>query len=332
MNQSIADPKATKHPGKLTLIALGAALMLFTVQSASAQISDNQVGAKVAATAGPEDFGTNRFELIDTGVISERLEAYNVNDRNDYAYSRVFVQADEAAYGASSFAAGVATSYTAISKSFVFTAQSAGNYVLDTSLYAGSLDTSRGGDATGSGRAGISWNLTVDGRTLQWAEITTSFDGSQGSVTKNGTVNFDGYNSLANGQGSVASWNSTTISSDLGFLSAGQSQQFSFNMSTYAHTDYTGYSSELGLSCYGNIATTEYLSTGCGSSTVSFGDPSIFSGGNSDPYNSNLAYLSQAVINPVLVSAVPEPGEWAMMIAGLFVVGIMSRKRATSRL
>jgi hypothetical protein len=332
MNQSIANPTATKHPGKITLVAFGAALLFLTVQSASAQLSDNQVGAKVAATAGPEDFGTNRFGPINTGVISEHLQAYNNNDRNDYAYSKVFVQADEAAYGASSFASGVATSYTSLYKSFVFTAESAGNYVLDTSLYAGSLDTSRGGEATGSGGANISWSLAVNGRTLQWADITTSFDGSQGTVTKNGTVSFDGYNALANGQGSVASWNNTAISSDLGFLSAGQSQQFSFNMTTYAYTDYTGYSSELGLSCYGNIATTEYLSTGCGSSTVSFGDPSIFSGGNSDPYNSNLAYLSQAVINPVLVSAVPEPGEWAMLIAGLFVVGVMSRKRATSRL
>jgi hypothetical protein len=320
----------TTHPGKPKALAFAAFLALITSQNTFAAITLSEVsgGAYANAQGAPTD--SLGFSPVTTGSIygSVTSQSSASSNSNNYATSRVFANAGGPQYGGSSFSAGVATTNGNLQKTITFQATQTGNYSLTTFLYGGSLGSSIAGIATGSGQASYYWGVSVGGAEILASSVTADFNsGGGGQVTANGAT-LAGFSTSTSLTSAYASWSGTSLTTQLGLLQANDSVNISFYMGTSASSDYQ-FNGALDPSGYGSCDTsysrTEIAYSGCGASRVSFGDPlSIDGGSNQD--QTNLAFGS-AVLDFQAVSAVPEPGEWAMMLTGLLAVGAIAKKK-----
>jgi hypothetical protein len=322
--------KARIHPGRPAQIAVAAFVFLAFCQPVSAQLSNQWVGGKFSGYAGVEP-QINQAHVTTTGVLSNYLSFYDTGPDN-YAYSQHFAEIDGPSYGVSSFAAGISRSTSNVGKRLTYTAEATGTYSLSTFIEAGSLDVTAMGGAAGSGSAGFEWSIQINddlyaAQSQVDLNFTTASTGSS-SITSSFTTPFNDYTeafSLTNGL--LVSWSGTTLSNVWqGFLNAGESVDVTFLASSYALANFSDVNSTFGIGCYGNISNIfGEVASPCGSSTVSFGDPAVFSSPQGNIRH--LAYLSNTVFDFTPTTAVPEPGEWAMMLAGLGTVGLIARRR-----
>jgi hypothetical protein len=318
--------KARIHPGRPAQIAVAAFVFLVGTQSVFSQVSNQFVAGKVNATAGSE--AVSNAYTSSTTALDNSTYLGDGGDAN-YAIARHYAEIDGAGYGVSSFAAGVATSYASVYKAFTFTAQSTGNYSLSTFLDQGSLDSTAAGGVTGFGSSQFDWYVEVNGSIVISQHLETSFDTSTGGTfSPSSNLALFGYSESSNSNGVLAQWRPTTFENVWqGFLSAGETVDFAFGATSSSTANYSGVgsSTEIGFGCYGNLFTVN-SEVACGSSTSSFGDPAQYS--SQGGAIRNLAYLNASeVLDITLVSSVPEPGEWAMMLAGLGTVGLIARRR-----
>jgi hypothetical protein len=321
------------NPGRVSTLAFAAFIAVVSSQAANAAIVSQSASGETFAFTPTETNGPNALGPIPTGSIYQNASA--IGSDGAYGYGRIFVEADGPRYGGSSFAAGVGSNGSGtLLKEFTFQAEQAGTYSLSTFLYGGSLATGLSGNSTGTGQAAYNWQLTVNGVTEQITKINVAYDGTIASLTQGGNVTLTDFATSNNGSSVEASWGGTTIETSLGVLSAGQSVTIGFALSTFAQSNYSfssgagsdnyGYGYGFGCGTFG--LPTEDSASSCGYSTVSFGDPSLISG-NPFEQTGNVAYLSSSVLNFQAVSPIPEPGEWAMMMSGLAVVGLMAKRR-----
>jgi hypothetical protein len=314
------------HPGRPAQIAVAAFLLLAFSQPAISQLSNQAVGGKYAGHAGVEP-STTQVSSSTTGAISIQ-QSYSDFGSDNYAHTAIFGAVDSPAYGVSSYVAGVGSSYASFYKHLTYTAEASGTYSLSTFLEAGSVDVTLAGGAVGNGSAGFDWNLLVNGESVAAVTVSAQFNptgvSSFNSASPTTLTDYLEHVGLA-GEGLLATWGATTLSNVWqGFLNTGESVELDFYATSVAYGNFTDVNSAFGFGCYGNILTVSG-ETACGSATVSFGDPAIFS----SPQGGirNLAYLSDTVFDFTPTTAVPEPGEWAMMLAGLGTIGLMARRR-----
>jgi hypothetical protein len=322
--------KLSAHPGKPKALACAAFLALITSQNTFAAITLSEVSGIVSA--GAQGALTKSIEYSpQTGVIADSATSQTTASGSyNYATSRIFANSPGPEYGGSSFAAGAANTFGNIRKDITFQATQTGNYSLTTYLYGGYLESSIAGVATGFGKATYNWGVSVGGIEVLASGVSAKFDSSGISqVTTSGTA-LAGFSESMTASGAYASWSGTSLTTQLGLLQANDSVNISFYMATFAASTYQ-FNSSSNPSGYGSCGSTffpavELNVSGCGSSRVSFGDPLSINGGVNEG-QTNLAF-GNAVLNfePV-VSAVPEPGEWAMMLSGLIVVSAIAKKK-----
>jgi hypothetical protein len=324
--------RTLKNPGRISLLAFAAFVAVVSSQTANSAIISQSASGETFAYSPLEVNGPNPQGPISTGSIYQNASATGVDGA--YGYSRIFVEADGPRYGGSSFAAGL-DSYGSgtIHKEFTFQADQAGIYSLSTFLYGGNISTGLSGNATGTGQAAYNWQLTVNGVARQSTNINLGFNGTTTTFVSGGNVVLSDFSTSNNGSSIAANWGGTTIETSLGVLNANQTVTIGFDLNTFAASNYSFSSGSgsggdygYGYGCGTFGLANEQSASGCGSSSVSFGDPSLIS---LTPFDQtgNVAYLSSSVLNFQAVSPIPEPGEWAMMMSGLAVVGLMARRR-----
>jgi hypothetical protein len=304
------------HPGKPSQIAFAVVVCLAVSQQAFANITSNDgsgivsataQGATSVTTAGPVSSGT-----INSSVTEGSFQ--------DFAGARNFLEIDGARYGGSSYAAGTSSSFSEMYKKFVFTAEFAGNYTMNSYIYGGRLTSAATGGATGSGSASYLWDLSVNGTSQHSSAVSVFNDGANSSTSATGDVPIGGVNFSNTAFSQSASWQGSSVDTNIGYLGAGDSVTVTFFLSTSSQADYAlnapdYYNNFNSYGCqYGGL---------CAGSAVAFGDPSAFYG-NADNYNT--LYTSAGVF-AFEVAAIPEPGEWAMMLVGLASVGAIARRR-----
>jgi PEP-CTERM motif len=303
----------------------------------------NMAGAQIvsqSALAGVESYApfTPAVRIVEgpisAGTISLNGDTEALYAAGAYAFSSVFVEADGPRYGASSFAAGAGgLSRSTVIKEFTFRAQQAGIYSLSSFINGGSLSTSFLAGASGSGWSVFNWNLSIDGQLQQRTAFSVAVGPNSypytGPFQSAGNATLSNFVSSASDNRVSASWGDTTISTSLGFLSASQEVKVGFELSTQAFANFTSLSGNL-TDCGTRSLPNEQRVNACGFSTVSFGDPSIIDGFSDPDTIANIAYLSPNVFDITAVTPVPEPSEWAMMLAGLAAVGFVARRRGTT--
>jgi PEP-CTERM motif len=319
--------KARIHPGRPAQIAVAAFVFLITAQAAFSQTLTNQsVYGKLIGSAGVGDNTASAGTSIN-GPISVSQSWYDEGPDN-YSYSHFFGSTYDAAFGVSSFAAAMSFSGASVFRGFTFTADATGTYSLSTMIDAGSLDITTAGGTSGNGSAYFDWSVNVNGVEVARRGLTGVFETgvSPASFTQTAGFSLDNYVQVSNSNGLLARWDSTTLANVWqGFLYAGESVDVAYSAVSSTLANFTGVNSELGIGCYGNIQTTFEVPLPCAASTVSFGDPAVFTSQQGN--GGHLAYLSSTVFDFTPTTAVPEPGEWAMMLAGLGTVGLIARRR-----
>jgi hypothetical protein len=314
--------KAKDLPGRPAQIAFAAVVFLIGTQPVFAQIVTNpSVTGKLNGSVGAEAI-TYFAETTTNGEIQQR-QIWSDEGPN-YSSSSHFGSAFNSAYGVSSFAAGISNSYSSMSGSYTLTAEATGNYSLSTFIDGGSLDITNF-DALGNGSASFSWYINVNGVDVIARNLSGTFDSatSTSSFTQSAGFSLQNYTQTTSSNGLLAKWSGTTLANVWqGFLSVGESIDVTYYANSYAFANFPNASSFLGVGCGGNISNLFEVPFPCGASTVSFGDPASFTNSQG-----NIGHIAVSDFEFTPTTAVPEPGEWAMMLAGLGTVGLIARRR-----
>jgi hypothetical protein len=206
-------------------------------------------------------------------------------------------------FALSAQANGVSRSSADYSFNYSFTnlAATAQQYTLSGTIFAGAVDflsRSYNPASQESGSGGFGWYLSFNGNNVATTKGVFSQlpDGSTGAFLSQTGVSLTNYVQGTTG----ISWSDTAYSAELGQLAPGASGTFSIYAKAFAETYFSSSESY------------EYADYASGF-RATFGDP----------YSSGSAFeLTSAQV----VSAVPEPGGWAMLLAGLAVVAGISRR------
>jgi hypothetical protein len=241
-------------------------------------------------------------------------------------------------YALGSHAIGIyGDGFARIANNYSFQILTSGTYAIDSFITAGFIQQNPGfGQAwIRTGTPGITansyfkWVLEADsddsfsrftsGAGMQsfWFNGKTTFDPRSSGIRLSNYREDDGF----------TSWGDTHIISNLGFLAAGSTLNLQLTAETRAQTysiagmNGSNPNFECGALQANNSNPLRPYSF-CGTNTVSFGDPLSLNGGGNQVF-------SGGIPNLILVSAVPEPAEWLMLIAGIAVV-VRAGKRQRS--
>jgi hypothetical protein len=326
------------HPGIPAAIAIAAFTFFAGLSTAAAQVSNNSVsgGAGVSGVSGYFTDSTP-FPLL-TGSFSSSRTLFEPDYQNTYARVNAYSDVAGPVFYASSFASGAAGSAGAsIYKEFTLTAQQSGQYSMNSFLASGYLTAAlRDTDLYyGNGKASFDWSVYVNNN-----QVNNSYFDAR---VENGISVVEGYSTFAfnafqkrelAGLASVA-WADTNVTTDLGYLNAGESVNILMTFGTSSQANYYSYDPDLTSDeAYGCPTTTladGVAASNCGFSATSFGDPSIIDASFGTLALRNSIYSMPSGLQLAVTSAIPEPAEWAMMLAGLSVVaGLAKRRRKAS--
>jgi hypothetical protein len=329
---SFVSPCQSIHPGKKSAIAFAALMTLVCASEAFANtgtpaatvISQSASGSFKTSAIG-DAYAAGTFNPITSGTLAESNNLFGSG--NSYAYSSIYAETTGSNYGSAAFAAGLADAQNILHKEFTFHINTAGIYSLDTLLNSGYAGTNRSFYAGGTGEASFNWTLSVNGNILKSTSATVfqGFDYGTFSVTTGGNVALNSFNTLYG----RASWDATTVFTDIGFQNANTDVTVAFDLTTSANANYEilpFYVPSYG-SCF--TVTNPVIGEGkindCGSSSVSFSDPTFINGPGA-----NQAFLG-GIPTLTEISPVPEPAEWMMLLSGMaLVTSIAKRRRARS--
>jgi hypothetical protein len=304
------------HPGKPSLIALASFALVFFASTSQAAITFN-TGSSVARANSLGSSGQMEDSSTGTsGLLRDNAQSGNVSGPN-FADASTWLQLDFATYDAASFAKGTASASSEVTRTFKFTADNAGTYSMNSLIYGGNLASARAGNATGSGEAYYAWELKVNDELRHFSTTRVSENGTSSARSTSGDLGV----TFANRAGyESARWGRTNLATPIGYLDVGDMVDVSFKLSTYSIANYIMPAGNVFSGIYGFPC---FLNGDCGGSAVSFGDPSFLFG---NATSNNQLYTSTGVFS-FQVSPVPEPAEWAMMLAGLGAVAAIAKRR-----
>lgn len=296
---------------KNPLAMLVASLGLLSAMPAKALVTENlsaqtslQIGLNAPIVDGPNANSTY-VKAFSTHNVFNRTASYTYS----YGYRG-------GRYGSTHYGTGTFDSIGQFKRQWDIRNDSnvAQNYSLDFYLYSGMLaaDAKNVVSSASGGHSEFLVNVIQDGSTPLFssgAKVT-----SNGAVTTSGTV-LPGAKFSNTYLGNQYSWDSAYFTVALGRLNAGDATSVQFELTTRAFGDYGSYS----IPCYPE----QYAPCGsvaAGLSYLNFGD--------SNPLLSTplSGFGIRAEIAPV-----PEPSTWAMLIAGLGLVGFSTHRRLSRR-
>jgi hypothetical protein len=317
------------HPGRRSVYAVASILCLFSFGTASA-------GINLITTSVTETYGINGVTSqvnIPAQASGQIKSEVSTPLAPNAAYARNDALAGGANFGSISSSVGNGSASTTLHKEISFTADQTAVYSLSSLLNAGRIYTIPSTGITGSGSASLDWSISLDGVVLNDIHMRVFSDTNVTGLNPNAAL------LTGSAAGSLAglyyytvspnlAWTNSTISTSLGLLTAGSSHILSMDLNTSAVSSYSAGGSALSPYSSYNYAYGFLCANNCGASHARMNSNSSQTSLGSA---ADLLYTSPNVFDTPVISAIPEPSEWALLLAGIGAVGAISKRQRAKR-
>jgi hypothetical protein len=289
------------------LVAAMASLTMSTASNAivTLELNSGSTSSAVTALVSDADVAPIGSAAVNTSSTSTHASLLSVGTTDTATATGTTGGPGVNTTSVSNIGNGYAYSDSIVTKTVRFQADTAGLYTVNSFLDAGSTGTTAGPNGYGLSSSFAYWTVHLGGVLLHGLNVTETANqlafGLTG-IASSANLNVDvvGTSSLvqaAHGTSATYNWDAQSFSDSVR-LAAGQSIDVLYYMASNVRSNY-----------FDDLTTLATCGANCGTSWTNLSG------------NFTTEFLADSV------TAVPEPGEWALMIAGLGSVGAMSKRK-----